>query len=107
STGNRGTNMKYGKALAAAAVASLAIASAPASATAVLFLQQGASSVTIVDGGAGDSNPNAGVITWIGSLGNFTVNVSTGSSGSPNTSGSSGGIDLNSIETTNASGGVL
>ena len=99
--------MKYAKALAAAAVASLAIASAPASATAVLFLQTGASSVTITDGGAGDTCAAAGCITWSGSLGVFDINVTTGISGSPNTSGSNGGIDLNSVDRSTTAGTLL
>ena len=35
-------------------------------------------SVTVLDGGAGDSNPAAGVITFIGVIGVWTINVSTG-----------------------------
>lgn len=42
-----------------------------------LTLTQGASSVSITDGGAGDSLPAANGITWIGSLGTYVVNVST------------------------------
>jgi len=32
----------------------------------------------IFDGGAGDSNPNNGMITWIGGLGDWTLQVNTG-----------------------------
>jgi PEP-CTERM motif-containing protein len=99
--------MKYGKALVAAAVTSLAIASAPASATAVLFLQQGAASVTITDGGAGDLCAAAGCITFSGSVGVFNINVTTGISGSPAAAGSNGGIDLNSVDQSSAAGTLL
>ena len=61
----------------------LAATYAPAAfATAELKLSSGASSVDILDGSAGDSNPLAGVVTFIGAVGNWTVNVSTGVNGS-------------------------
>ncbi len=40
--------------------------------------------ITITDGGVGDSNPLAGWVTFIGTVGGFSVNVTTGlTSGSP------------------------
>ncbi len=50
-------------------------------ATAELKLSSGASSVDILDGSGLDSNPSAGVVTFIGTVGNWTVNVSTGAEG--------------------------
>ncbi len=43
-----------------------------------LSLNDGSNSVTVQDGGVNDSNPAAGVVTWIGSIGVWTVNVTTG-----------------------------
>jgi len=55
------------------------------------------SCIKITDGGAGDSNPAPGVITWIGSLGAFTIQVDT-STGNPPLSG--GALtDLNYVVT--------
>lgn len=46
----------------------------------MLKLTDGISTVTISDGGIGDSSATAGVITYVGSLGSAAVNVTTGSS---------------------------
>ena len=83
--------------LAVLAVMGWAVAAFPsgAQASAVLTLFDGTLSDTqiITDGSALDSNPAAGVITFIGAVGNnWTINVSTGLSDSPS------GIDLNSID---------
>ncbi len=44
-----------------------------------LKLDDGANPVvSVMDGGSGDSNPVVGAVTWIGSLGVWYVNVSTG-----------------------------
>lgn len=73
----------------------LAATYAPAAfATAELKLSSGASSVDILDGSAGDANPLAGVVTFIGAVGNWTVNVSTGVNGSTPL------LDLNSVDST-------
>lgn len=56
----------------------------------------GGASVLILDGGPGDSNPAVGVITWIGAVGSWNINVSTGMM---DPAGSSpGSIDLNSAD---------
>ena len=63
--------------LAAAGV--LAFLCAPhANATMQIKLTNGASSVTITDGGAGDSCAIANCVTFNGTLGNYLINVSTG-----------------------------
>jgi hypothetical protein len=57
---------------------SLIATSTTAEAALILRLMSGASLVTIQDGGAGDANPAAGAVTFVGSIGGFVVNVSTG-----------------------------
>ena len=52
--------------------------SAAARATMVLRLTEGASSVTITDGGSGDLDAMAGVISFNGSVGVFAANVTVG-----------------------------
>jgi hypothetical protein len=63
----------------------------------------GGGSVTITDNLAGDANATNGVVTWIGSLGSWTINVSTGI----NTAGSLGiaSLDLNSVNTSSSGAG--
>jgi hypothetical protein len=87
-----------------AAVATAQVASADA----VLRLTQGASVVTITDGGAGDANGVAGAITYVGSLGSFSLNVTTGIT-KPIVGGvNAPEIDLNSVNVTSAGpGGTL
>jgi hypothetical protein len=73
-----------------------------------LRLTEGAASVTIYDNEAGDSNPIEGAITFIGSVGSFVANVSTGFSkpllpSSPNYAE----MDLNSINASSVAGGTL
>lgn len=81
-----------GLAMFAAGIALTALAP-QANATVQLSLANGASSVTVVDGGAGDSCAAANCVTYNGSLGNYLINVSTGfSSNSINPF-----LDLNSI----------
>jgi len=84
----------------------------PAShATAVLTLTNGAASVTINDGGAGDLSATTGQVLFAGVVGNYFVNVTTGISGSPDGSNGLGYMDLNSVDisggTSNANGGTL
>jgi len=59
-------------------LAVIALVSTQAFATAELKLTDGTTTIDILDGGAGDSNPAAGTVTWIGSLGVWSINVSTG-----------------------------
>jgi len=47
-------------------------------AVAVLELTDGSTTVSVTDGGVGDSNPLAGAITYSGSFGNWIANVATG-----------------------------
>lgn len=60
-----------------------------------LFLDDGAgNTVTITDGGVGDSNTLANVITFVGSVGNWILNATTGADLS---TPSQAKIDLNSV----------
>lgn len=43
-----------------------------------LLISDGTSTITIIDGGLGDANSAAGAVTWIGSIGVWTVNVDSG-----------------------------
>ncbi|RJQ55300.1 MAG: PEP-CTERM sorting domain-containing protein [Nitrospiraceae bacterium] len=56
--------------------------------------------VTITDGLAGDSNPTSGVVTFIGAVGVFDINVSTGLTTIPY-------LDLNSVNVNTTGGGTL
>lgn len=76
----------------------------PTFAAVQLRLDDGTTTITISDNGAGDSNPLLGAITFIGSIGTFIINVSTGV-GSAVLGPAS--MDLNSINTVNAAGGTL
>jgi hypothetical protein len=88
----------------------LALAAAPGMARAdfeLLLYDNLGNSALVHDNGAGDSNPLTGAITFSGSIGNFVVNVTTGTSkpliGGPNNAQ----MDLNSINVTSTSGGTM
>jgi hypothetical protein len=66
-----------------------------------LGLSDGTTTVIIEDGGIGDSNPLDGVITWVGSIGGWLINVSTGN-GIPTVNF----MDLNSINQSNPGTGT-
>jgi len=71
-------------------------------------LTEGANQVVVADGGGGDVNPNPGAVTFIGSVGTFNINVSTGLSkpavGNPPIFVE---MDLNSVNTSTGAGGTL
>jgi len=93
-------------ALALLALATALAITQKASADPVLTLQltSGTSLVTITDGGANDSNLNAGQITYIGAVGtDWTTNVSTGS-GYPFETGVDPLLDITSIDATASAG---
>ncbi len=87
------------------AVATLGAATTEAVPT--LSLSSGSDTVTITDGGFGDWNPAAGAVTFIGIVGVFTINVSTGMSvpalGTPDAPH----LDLSSINVASAGAGQL
>jgi hypothetical protein len=88
-----------------AMVGILALVCAPqAKATVEVTLTNGASTVTVVDGGAGDSCAAVNCVTFNGALGNYIINVSTGIANN----GVNPFLDLNSVNVTNtANAGLL
>jgi hypothetical protein len=69
-----------------------------------LRLTDGTTTVTVSDGGAGDSNPFAGVVSYIGGVGDWNINVSTGF-GSDILGLST--LDLNSVNSTQGTTSTL
>jgi len=63
--------------------------------------------IEIVDGGAGDMNPLVGAVPFIGSLGGFIVNVTTGASSPLLGNPFLAEIDLNDISISTTTGGLL
>jgi hypothetical protein len=98
--------MRFGAVLVmAGCVTAMTAARADAAAQLRLTDVATASSVTIIDNGVGDSNAAVGAITWIGSLGVWVVNVSTGISkpvllGDPH-------MDLNSVDVSTGAGTLI
>jgi PEP-CTERM motif len=97
--------MKVLKTLAAAA----ALAMAPLASQAALTLTLddigiGGLEISVTDGGAGDSNAAVGVITFIGSVGGFDINVTTGIG---NAAFPGFGMDLASVNINTVGGGTL
>ena len=74
-----------------------------------LRLTSGLDSVTLVDDGAGDFNNKAGAITFIGELGTYTLNVTTGLRNPtyPLISEPFPMLDLNSVNVSSSGAGVL
>jgi hypothetical protein len=77
-----------------------------ANATVELQLTSGATVITVTDGLAGDANPAANVVTFIGAVGSWNLNITTGFGegtfpgaimdlGSANTSLGGAGLDIN------------
>jgi len=89
-----------------AVLALIALLSAsPARADLILKLTDGSNIVEVADGGGGDVNPNAGVITVVGGVGNWNINVSTGT-GSP-AFPDQGHLDLNTLSINSTGSGTL
>jgi len=73
--------------------------------TAMLMLSDGAGNmVTIADGGMGDINAAAGVVTWSGALGVWSINVTTGITKPSSGSAAIPSMDLNSTDMSTAAG---
>lgn len=92
------------KTLAVATVAGIGLAPVHAWAVPTLELSSGGTTVTVTDGGAGDANPAAGAVTFVGSVGNFTINVSTGLTKPAIGSPSFPDMDLNSVNSSTLGG---
>jgi len=72
------------------------IVCAPAAlATSELTLSSGITNIAVQDGTLFDSNPTVGAITFIGAVGNYNINVSTGLASAV---GGAGHLDLNSVD---------
>jgi hypothetical protein len=67
-------------------------------AVAMLEMRDGTTIRTIFDGGARDVNPAVGVITFIGGVGDFAINVTTGITGPVIGGPAEAALDLNSID---------
>ncbi len=81
---------------------------ASAHATAILTLSDGAATVAISDDGAGDSYAGLGKITYIGSVGVFDINVTTGITDPVfPASASYAKMDLNSVNVNTSGSGTL
>jgi hypothetical protein len=86
------------------AVAAIFFVAGAAHALFKIRLTQGATVVEVVDGGAGDLNPAVGAITFIGPVGVFDINVSTGLSKPVLGSAQVAEMDLNSVNSSNGPG---
>ena len=96
---------KYNWLMTIGAVSMLGFLSQPARAIPTLTLSDGGSNtVTILDNGAGDLNPALGAVTFLGSVGIFDLNVSTGLTKPAQGSAAAPQIDLNSIDTSTGAG---
>jgi hypothetical protein len=89
----------YKKTLLLGALATFLMFVPTASATLQLTLISGATTIVVNDNQAGDFNPTAGQVTFIGMVGNWNMNVTTGTLG-----GAPQIIDLNSVDTVNGNG---
>jgi len=97
--------MNFRKLLTILAAATLGI-SGIAAANPILMLQAGGTTVTIADGQVGppaDSNPGVGAVTYIGGVGGWLTNVTTGL-GSTQLGGDPH-LDLNSVNVSTFPGG--
>jgi hypothetical protein len=71
-------------------------------ATPVLRLSTGTTTIEITDGGAGDANPLAGIVTYIGAVGTeWTINVTTGQTAIGSITEPK--FDLNSVDSSSTS----
>ena len=67
-----------------------------AQATTQLTISSGGTTIVVNDGGAGDANPAAGAVTWIGSIGLWNINTTTGLIGTNPL------MDMNSVDQASA-----
>ena len=101
--------MKLYRSLAALGLVLGATAFVPANAEAALMLRlsDGTTTVTVTDNGAGDFNAAVGAVTFIGAVGNFITNVSTGIGYPILGSQTDPEMDLNSVNVSTVTGGTL
>lgn len=72
-----------------------------------LRISDGLTTITISDGGAGDSQAVPGQVVWVGSVGNWTLNVHTGTTYPVLGSLTNPVLDLSFNAISNANGGTL
>lgn len=82
----------------------MALMTTSAHALSIRLTDGGAHTVTIADNGVGDANSAAGAVTYIGSVGAFTTNVSTGLSHPVLGSPAYPSLDLGSIDVSSSGG---
>lgn len=73
----------------------------------IVELENGASTVTVTDNGVGDSDPTLGSVTYVGSVGVFDINVTTGISKPLVGSATEPILTLNSVNTSSTAAGTL
>jgi hypothetical protein len=93
--------------LLAALAGGLAAWSSGAEAVPMLTLADGVQTVTVFDGGAGDSSPAVGAVGFIGSVGNFIVNIAGGVTKPVIGAADQPQIDLLSLSASSSAGGTL
>jgi len=71
----------------------------------VLVLDDGTTTVSVTDNGAGDINPAIGAVTFLGSVGIWNLNVTTGLSPAPGPTMPD--LDLNSVNANSTGAGTL
>jgi hypothetical protein len=76
-------------------------------AVAMLQMSDGTTTMTIFDGGARDVNPVVGAVTFIGGVGDFAINVTTGITGPVIGGPAEAALDLNSIDVFSGSPSTL
>ena len=64
--------------MAVAVIVAVVMVAGVASATPILWISDGTNEVTVEDNGGNDVYDIAGVVTWMGSIGDFTINITTG-----------------------------
>jgi hypothetical protein len=89
---------------AIAMAAGLSLGATQASATATLYISDGTTTVTISDGGAGDLCPVLGCVTFVGTIGGWTVNVETGTTKPLSGSATQPDLDLSYVDVYSGTG---
>jgi len=81
--------------------------SGAAQAVPTMKISDGITTLTISDGGAGDSNGAAGLVTWIGTIGVWNINVNTGVTKPAFGNAENPYMDLNFVNGSSSSAGTL
>jgi|GEM_PF-1040302 len=91
----------------ALAIVGTALAAGSAMALPTLSLSNGATTVTISDNVLGDANDASGAVTFVGKIGVWSTNVSTGLTMPEIGDAIRPQLDLNSVDVSSSSGGTL